>query len=137
MIRVENRSIAVDVTHVNLLGGWSGIFAGIISGALVGLFFYRDDWLGGYQSYRRRLVRLGHISFFGLGILNILFALSAPTLHLPHGRLVVSSIALLIAAACMPVCCFVTAWWSPGRHLFPIPVGAALVATVAILAGSA
>lgn len=48
---------------LNLVGGWLGMLAGVLSGALVGLFFYRDDWMGGYDSWRRRLTRLGHISF--------------------------------------------------------------------------
>ncbi len=32
------------------------------------------EWLGDYSSLPRRLMRLGHIAFFGLGILNILMA---------------------------------------------------------------
>jgi hypothetical protein len=55
----------------NLLVGWVGMLGGVISGTLIGLFFKREDWMGGYGWFRRRLTRLGHISFFGLGFLNI------------------------------------------------------------------
>ena len=54
-----------------------GVLGGIASGAIVGLFFHADEWMGGYSSYRGRLIRLAHISFFGLGFLNLFFGLSA------------------------------------------------------------
>lgn len=61
------------------------MLAGALSGAIVGLFFYRDEWMGGYNSWRRRLTRLGHISFFGLGFLNLIFAATAVQLSLSRG----------------------------------------------------
>jgi hypothetical protein len=70
---------------LNLVGGWIGILAGVLSGALIGLFFHQDSWMGGYASYRRRLMRLGHVAFFGLGFLNIAFAATSNQLFL-HGR---------------------------------------------------
>jgi hypothetical protein len=123
------------VPVLNLVGGWVGMLAGVLSGALIGLFFHREDWMGGYASHRRRLTRLGHISFFGLGILNLLFAVTAGPLHLEGRSLSVASIGLMVAAITMPICCFLTAWKKPFRHLFPIPVVAATVGIVAILAG--
>ena len=119
----------------NLIGGWLGMLAGVLSGSLIGLFFHGDEWMGGYGSYRRRLTRLGHISFFGLGFLNLLFAATAPQLLLPAGYLRVASISLIVSAIAMPVVCFLSAWRKPMRHLFPIPVIAATVGIVAILAG--
>ena len=35
---------------------------GVVSGATIGLFFHREAFLGGYDTWRRRLVRLGHPS---------------------------------------------------------------------------
>src|SRR5690349_11346596 len=107
---------------LNLIGGWLSMLGGVISGAVIGLFFHRDDWMGGYGSYRRRLTRLGHISFFGLGFLNLIFA--ATTAELLHGDrwFSIASWALIVGAIGMPVCCFLTAWRKPLRHLFPVPV---------------
>jgi hypothetical protein len=123
------------VLALNLIGGWLGMLAGVFCGAILGLFFHREDWMGGYASYRRRLTRLGHISFFGLGFLNLIFAATAGLLNL-HGRsLNISSMSLIVAAITMPVCCFLTAWKKPFRHLFPIPVLAAAVGIFAVLAG--
>ena len=52
--------------------GWLGMLLGVLSGAIIGLFFHREDWMGGYGSYRRRLTRLGHISFFWAGVGELL-----------------------------------------------------------------
>ena len=81
-------------------------------------------------------MRLGHISFFGLAFVNILFAFSAPALRLSGLTLPVGSYALIVAAATMPLCCYLSAWRKPLRHLFPIPVVAAATGIIAVLSGS-
>jgi hypothetical protein len=123
------------VLVLNLVGGWLGMLAGVLCGAILGLFFHREDWMGGYASHRRRLTRLGHISFFGLGFLNLIFAATASLLNLHGSSLSIASVGLIVAAITMPICCFLTAWRKPLRHLFPIPVLAAATGILAILAG--
>jgi hypothetical protein len=125
--------ISVDL---NLIAGWLGILGGILSGAIIGLFFHTEGWLGGYGSHARRLVRLGHISFFGLGLLNLLFALSVPLMHVPLQYVAVGSIAFVTAEVTMPICCFLTAWRKGCRHLFPFPVTAAAIGVITLLAGA-
>jgi hypothetical protein len=120
---------------VNLIGGWMGMLAGVASGAIVGLFFHRDDWMGGYQSYPRRLARLGHISFFGLGFLNLLFAATYQQLGLVGPFLELASAALIVGAITMPICCFLSAWHKPLRHLFPVPVLSVTTGVLTILIG--
>jgi len=117
------------------MGGWLGMLAGVLSGAVAGLFFHRDDWMGGYGSYPRRLMRLGHISFFGIGFLNLFFAVTAEPLGLRGFCLHYASWALMVGAVTMPACCFLSAWRKPMRHLFPIPVLAIVTGIAAILAG--
>ena len=120
---------------LNLVGGWLGMLAGVLFGAIIGLFFHREEWMGGYASHRRRLTRLGHISFFGLGFLNLFFAVTAGPLKLHSGSLMAASISLIVAAITMPICCFLSAWKKPFRHLFPIPVAAATIGILTILLG--
>jgi len=111
------------IARANLFVGWAGIFLGFLAGAVPGLFFWMDDWLGGYGSWRRRLVRLAHISFFGLGFINVLYALSIAGLDSGAGQTLRWSSALLIAGAiAMPAICYLSAWRQPFRHLFFIPV---------------
>src|SRR4030095_7648045 len=122
----------LQLCSLHLLAAWIGFLCGVVSGALIGLFFDREDWLGGYSSFPRRLIRLGHISFFGLGFLNALFALTISVIQVPElpGRL--ASIGLLTGAITMPLCCFASAWRKPLRCLFPIPV-ASLLGAVSLI----
>ncbi|MEM7147166.1 MAG: hypothetical protein AAF591_18765 [Verrucomicrobiota bacterium] len=111
-----------EFTTFALRTGWWAMIAGVASGAIIGLFFHREDWMGGYASHRRRLTRLGHISFFGIGFLNLLYGLSLPHLNISPAAAHLGTLALLTANITMPTCCFLSAWRKPLRHLFPIPV---------------
>jgi hypothetical protein len=119
--------------NLSLFAGWIGAFGGVVSGAVVGLFFHRDGWAGGYGSFTRRMLRLGHISFFGIGFLNIALGLTVRAISLPLGVAQVASFAMIIAAVTMPLLCFLAAWRKPFRHLFPIPVLGVLVAATVVL----
>ena len=105
---------------MNLYAAWIGMTLGCIAGAIPGLFFHAEDWLGGYGSWRRRMIRLGHISFFGLGLINLAFAQTATNLELTGG-LSVCSILLVVGAVAMPLVCYLSAWQIAFRHLFFIP----------------
>lgn len=112
--------------------GWLAIHLGIISGMLLGLGFLRPEFLGGYGSERRRLLRLGHISFFGLGVLNLMLAHSS-AMDVETGAQgvlrTIASVGMAVAACTMPLACAAVAWkrsWSP---VFAIPVIAALTST--------
>lgn len=117
---------------VNLVAGWTSFLLGAASGALIGLRFHRPDWLGGYDAFPRRMVRLGHIAFFGLGLINILFALSVAGAA-PTGWLRFASALLLVGAATMSLNCFLTAWRGAFRHAFFIPAGSTLLGILALL----
>jgi hypothetical protein len=105
---------------INLYAAWAGFILGCLAGAVTGLFFHDADWLGGYGSWPRRLIRLGHISFFGIGLLNLAFALTARTVGLDSGLTAVSAL-FLLGAVTMPLVCYLSAWRVTFRHLFFIP----------------
>jgi hypothetical protein len=121
--------------YASIAVGWVTMVGGVISGSIIGLFFHNADWLGGYTSFRRRMVRLAHISFFGIGFLNVLYGLTAASIPLDAGAAHVGSIALLVAAFTMPANCLLTAWREPFRHLFFVPVLAAAVGILSVLVG--
>jgi hypothetical protein len=120
--------------EINLLAGWMLVLAAFVSGAGVGLGFHRPKFLGGYGSLRRRMVRLGHIAFAALGMINVLYGL---TPFPAAGTTVagVASIGLIVGGVAMPAVCFLTAWREPFRHLFFIPVASLVIAVGAILYG--
>ena len=113
---------------VNLCVGWVAILLGLLAGAVIGIFFHDASWLGGYDSWRRRMVRLGHISLVGTGLLNLAFALSVDLMRMTSAPLI-ASILFVVGAATMPLVCFLSAWQPLMRHLFFIPVVSLLVAT--------
>lgn len=123
----------------NLIAAWAGILLGMLSGAIVGLRFHDDDYLGGYRAWPRRLVRLGHISFFGLAIVN--FAFFFTTQWLAANRTAVgwllelSSWTLVAGAIAMPTVCFLSAWKKPLRHLFFVPVSLLVAGVISLNVG--
>lgn len=118
--------------ELNLIAGWGGFLAGALTGALLGLFFHQEKWLGGYGSFPRRMMRLGHIACFGLGLINILFAFTAATLPASElaGR---ASLLLVVGLVTMPLNCFLTAWREWFRHLFFVPAGSTLAGIGSLL----
>ena len=114
---------------LNWQAGWLLILASFATGAAIGLFFHRDDFLGGYQSFPRRLLRLGHIALAALGAINILFSLSpwpVATTWLSNS----ASLCFIVGGVAMPSICFLTAWRRPFRHLFAVPVVALVLAAL-------
>lgn len=101
---------------------------GVLSGAVLGVFFGREGFLGGYDAWRRRLVRLGHIAFFGTGMLCILMA---GTLERRPGAFAGEGVgswgealawAMVAGAAAMPACCGLAAWRKGLTPVFVLPV---------------
>jgi hypothetical protein len=118
--------------EMNLLAAWIAILFGLVTGTAQGLFFHDETWLGGYASWRRRMLRLGHIAFFGTGLLNLAFVLSVEHLRLAQPPLI-ASFGFVVGSLTMPVVCFLSAWHTSFRHLFFIPVASLIAATADFL----
>ena len=112
----------MSVPQINLVAAWMGILLGFLSGIALGSFFHREDWLGGYASFKRRLYRLAHISFFGLGVVNLLFYFTARQFAATSPSASVASAAFIAGAVTMPVCCVAMAHFPKTRPLFALPV---------------
>jgi hypothetical protein len=124
----------MGVTQNNLFLAWLWILVGILSGLGMGMFFQKEEWLGGYASFRRRLYRLGHISFFGLALLNLAFVFTVRSESLNGPVITIASWGFLIGAIAMPLCCAIVATLPNLRIvLFSIPVTSLLAAAAATL----
>jgi hypothetical protein len=117
---------------MNWYVGWGLILTAFLTGAILGLLFYRDDFLGGYASFRRRIFRLGHIALAALGMINILYSVSSVALE-PSPRTRVASFGFIIGGVTMPAVCFLTSWRASYRYLFFIPVSALIIAVLQTL----
>ena len=113
---------------VNLIAAWLGILLGFLSGMVLGMFFHDEKWLGGYASLKRRMYRLGHISFFGLGAANFFFYFTALQFAPGDQLATLASITFLLGAITMPICCVIMAHFPKAHLIFSVPV-------VSLLAG--
>jgi hypothetical protein len=102
---------------INEVFGWCSVQAGLVLGLYMGVRFQREAWLGGYDAFPRRMVRLAHVALAAIGILNIQFAQSAPRLHLSPTLAAAASVTLMAAAVLMPACCL---WIARRRRHFEI-----------------
>ena len=107
---------------LHLLFSWIWILIGLGTGVALGALFARDDWLGGYASWPRRLVRLGHISFVGTGLLNV--AAHWTLTQMPPAPAAATAVrwAFVAGAVLMPAVCFLAAFAPRCRLLFAAPV---------------
>jgi len=121
---------------LNWYFGWSLVLAAFVTGTGLGLYFHRDDFWGGYSSFRRRLVRLGHIALAALGLINVLYSLS-PWPVPSTWEAGAASAAYVVGGVSMPMVCFLTGWKKPFRWFFFIPVAALIAAVVWTLQGAA
>jgi hypothetical protein len=114
--------------------GWFLLLAGFVSGAAMGMRFHREDFLGGYASLRRRLVRLGHIALAVIGLINVVYSLS-PWPVSGNWQARGAAAGLIVGGVTMPAVCFLSAWRISWRSLFVIPVAALLAGVACILLG--
>jgi len=111
-----------ELTQINLALAWLWILMGFVSGMVLGMFFRGENWLGGYASFKRRMYRLGHISFFGLGAVNLLFCFTVQNFALSGELVHFASLAFVTGSIAMPLCCLVMAHFPQAHLIFAVPV---------------
>ena len=117
---------------LNVYAAWIAILVGVLAGTITGVFFHKEKFLGGYDSWTRRLMRLGHVAFFGLGFINLLFVLTVRALGIESG-IEAASVLLVIGLITMPTVCYLSAFREVFRHLFFIPVFSVLAGVALFL----
>jgi hypothetical protein len=78
------------------------------------------------------MVRLGHISFLGTGLLNLAFVFTM-TLRENQSPPLVAGWLFAAGAVTMPLVCFLSAWRDGFRYLFPIPVASLIGAGLSLV----
>jgi len=119
----------------NEIFGWACILASVVMGLWMGVRFQEENWLGGYGTLARRMVRLAHIALAALGIVNIEFGRSIGELGLSSGLVHIISFAFIVGAVSMPACCLLIATKSRRFEMFALPIGSLTVALVLTIWG--
>jgi hypothetical protein len=107
-------------TNLELACLW--LLLAFLSGLVSGSNFHKDDWQGGYTSFKRRLYRLAHISYFGLGSVNFIFWSIATRVPFNPGAQTAASWGFAIGAITMPLCCYLMAHNKRLTGIFAVPV---------------
>lgn len=123
---------------LNLAVGWCSLAVGAITGLVLGIWSFGGpipvpEWIGEYDTLPRRLLRLGHIAFFGLGVLNIMLARHLGRrrgFEVPRG---LALNAMNFGNVFLPLTLIAAAAYEPAKYLMSIP---ALAITGALLAGA-
>ena len=121
--------------HINILFGWAWMCIGLIMGLVMGMRAEGEQWLGGYNSLTRRYLRLGHIAFIALSIINILYGIELGSASLPDYVVNIGSPLLIFGAAGVPVTCVVAAFFRKAKYFLPLPAMAVLVGIVILVIG--
>jgi hypothetical protein len=82
---------------------------------------FHHGLLGEYADVSRRLARLGHIAFFGLGILNLLLVREFPTLAISNRYRRLACRAMNFGNIFLPLTLFAAAFWHPLKYTMPLP----------------
>lgn len=132
------------IGHLNVVFGWVcmnfGFLTGLLMGAKVeqfGLNTLKEGptWMNGYDSVPRRLLRLGHIAFIMLPLLNILYGTHIDATPLTEMWKRIGSYAMIFGGIGVPVLCLAAAYYRPVKILLGLPATAVLVGNLIIAWG--
>jgi hypothetical protein len=133
--QIAVRRMSEPFYPLNWTVGWTLVLLAFTTGAWIGLYFHEPDFWGGYDSFRRRIVRLGHIAMAALGMMNVIYSLS-PWPAVGTTASLLASWGFVVGGISMPAVCFLSGWRKSFRHLFFIPVVSLVTAAASTIAGA-
>ena len=121
--------------EVNILFGWAWMCVGFISGMTLGLWAEGEKWLGGYASITRRYLRLAHVAFVALSVINILYGKELGSVALTTHIKSIASALMIFGAAGVPIVCISAAFYRKAKYFLPLPALAVLIGTAILVIG--
>jgi hypothetical protein len=136
----------VDPNHsptdvrLNRIVAWCSLLLGAVTGLVLGLWSFDGPvrvpaWLGDYNETSRRLARLGHIAFFGIGMLNLFVVAELRRIRLGPGVRRTALVAINLGNVLLPLSLFLAAALSPMKYLMSIPATLVTIALVIVAWG--
>lgn len=112
---------------LNRAVGFSSLLIGVISGMILGLWSFGGplpppEVIGDYGDLPRRFLRLGHIAFFGLGLINLAIAGHSRQLAFSPGGRSHALQLMNLGNIGLPPLLLAAAWQPILLYLMPIPV---------------
>ena len=123
------------IGQINVLFGWVWICVGFISGMTLGVWAEGEKWLGGYTSVTRRYLRLAHVAFVALSVINILYGKELGAVDLPNHIKSIGSALMIFGAAGVPITCISAAFYRKAKYFLPLPALAVLIGAAILVIG--
>lgn len=123
------------IGQINVLFGWAWMCLGFIFGLTLGMWAEGEQWLGGYTSLARRYLRLGHVAFIALSIINILYGKELSTVALPIPIKNIGSYLMIFGAIGVPLTCISAAFFRKTKYFLPLPALALLTGSLILVIG--
>lgn len=117
----------------NLAVGWSSIAIGAVTGLILSLWSFNGpvpvpEGIGAYVDLSRRLMRLGHIAFFGLGILNIMLARHVASCRLEPAIARLALASMNLGNILLPPILIAASFFTPLKYAASLPAMAVAIA---------
>ncbi|MEK6893622.1 MAG: hypothetical protein AABX07_05475 [Nanoarchaeota archaeon] len=128
----------VKIGQKNISFGWLWILIGLIVGAFMGMFAFNGPLpspVGDYTSLPRRMLRLSHIAFIALAIINILYGYEIDKIRLMEKTKKSGSWFILIGAILMPIFLIIAVFFEPVKYLTMIPTALIIISIFIMVAG--
>ena len=121
--------------QINIIFGWAWMCLGFIFGMTLGMWAEEEKWLGGYTSMARRYLRLAHVAFIALSVINILYGKELGSVALPAHIKNIGSVLMIFGAAGVPIACISAAFYRKAKYFLPLPASAVLIGTAILVVG--
>ncbi len=121
--------------QINIIFGWTWMCVGFIFGMTLGMWAEGEQWLGGYASLTRRYLRLGHVAFIALSIINVLYGRELGSAGIPLYVRSIGSPVMIFGAVGVPLACISAAFFRKAKYFLPLPALALLIGTAILVIG--
>lgn len=129
----------VIIGNKNVHFGWVWLLFGLLLGAVMGLWSFNGPFaspFGDYTSLPRRMIRLAHIAFIALGMINILYGYQIDKLVVKEKYKIIGSRCLVSGSVLMPIMLIGAAFFEPLKYFTAIPATLIIVSISIIAFGS-
>lgn len=122
----------------NISFGWIWILFGIFVGVVMGMWAFNGPMaspVGDYTSLPRRMLRLSHISFIALAIINLLYGYEIDNIKLKKSYKKTGSLCLIYGAILMPLLLIAAIFYEPFKYLTAIPAVLVIISLIIMVVG--
>ena len=122
----------------NIKFGWLWILVGIFVGAIMSMWSFNGPFVspvGDYDSLPRRMLRLSHIAFIALAMINILYGYEIDKVKLKEKFKRLGSSFILYGAILMPLVLMGAVFYENLKYFAVVPIFLIIISLIIILAG--